>query len=147
MCCAMPVPLVDVTDNPMDLYESTANCYFGAQYSSNRLFGSGQYEEALSQYVLALHLAPDMPLSVELRSICHANSAICFSKLGKYEDAIKECTKALELNPSYMKALLRRAEAHEKLEHLMRLLRYEKILELDPSNDQAKKTIHRWGRC
>lgn len=36
---------------------------------------------------------------------------------GKYEDAIKECTKALELNPSYMKALLRRAEAHEKLEH------------------------------
>ena len=36
---------------------------------------------------------------------------------GKYEDTIKECTKALELNPSYIKALLRRAEAHEKLEH------------------------------
>lgn len=36
---------------------------------------------------------------------------------GKYEDSIKECTKALELNPSYKKALLRRAEAHEKLEH------------------------------
>ena len=35
----------------------------------------------------------------------------------KFEDAIKECTKALELNPSYMKALTRRAEAHEKLEH------------------------------
>lgn len=36
---------------------------------------------------------------------------------GKYEDSIKECTKALELNSSYKKALLRRAEAHEKLEH------------------------------
>lgn len=36
---------------------------------------------------------------------------------GKYEDSIKECTKALDLNPSYMKALLRRADAHEKLEH------------------------------
>lgn len=35
----------------------------------------------------------------------------------KIEDAIKECTKALELNPTYMKALTRRAEAHEKLEH------------------------------
>ncbi|KAI5312435.1 hypothetical protein L3X38_041608 [Prunus dulcis] len=112
----------------------------------NRLFGSGQYEEALSQYVLALHLAPDMPLSVELRSICHANSAICFSKLGKYEDAIKECTKALGLNPSYMKALLRRAEAHEKLEHFDEAIAdMKKILELDPSNDQAKKTIHRLG--
>lgn len=36
---------------------------------------------------------------------------------GKYEDTIKECTKALELNPSYLKALVRRGEAHEKLEH------------------------------
>uniref|UniRef100_K4AH28 Uncharacterized protein n=1 Tax=Setaria italica TaxID=4555 RepID=K4AH28_SETIT len=36
---------------------------------------------------------------------------------GKHDKAIKECTKALELNPSYLKALLRRAEAHEKLEH------------------------------
>ena len=36
---------------------------------------------------------------------------------GKYEDAIKDCTNALELNPNYVKALLRRGEAHEKLEH------------------------------
>ncbi|CAN6547306.1 unnamed protein product [Malus baccata var. baccata] len=56
----------------------------------NRLFGSGQYQEALTQYELALHLAPDMPPSVELRSICHLNSAVCFSKLAK-----KECCKAL----------------------------------------------------
>jgi len=36
---------------------------------------------------------------------------------GKCEETIKECTKALELNPTYNKALVRRAEAHEKLEH------------------------------
>lgn len=35
---------------------------------------------------------------------------------GKYESTIKECTKALELNPVYVKALIRRGEAHEKLE-------------------------------
>lgn len=35
---------------------------------------------------------------------------------GRYEETVKECTKALELNPTYMKALLRRAEAREKLE-------------------------------
>ncbi|KAL6203166.1 hypothetical protein ACLB2K_026869 [Fragaria x ananassa] len=110
----------------------------------NGLFGNGQYEEALSQYDLALQLAPDMPSSVELRSICHSNRAICFSKLGKYEDAVKECTKAVELNPSYLKALIRRAEAHEKLEHFEEAITdMKKILELDPSNDQARKAIRR----
>lgn len=40
-----------------------------------------------------------------------------YGSQGKYEDSIKECTKALDLNPVYKKVLLRRAEAHEKLEH------------------------------
>lgn len=35
---------------------------------------------------------------------------------GKFEETIKECTKAIELNSTYIKALLRRAEAREKLE-------------------------------
>lgn len=39
-----------------------------------------------------------------------------FDVQGKHEETIKECTKALELNPTYLKALLRRAEAREKLE-------------------------------
>lgn len=113
---------------------------------------------------------------------------------GKYEDTIKECTKAIELNPSYMKALVRRGEAHEKLEHFEEAIAgklwfskhsyYHKlyyftcsiasylllrpldapfslsllffhlflfflaedlktILELDPSNEQAKRSIFR----
>ncbi|KAL6208604.1 hypothetical protein ACLB2K_019553 [Fragaria x ananassa] len=83
----------------------------------NGLFGSGQYEEALSHYELAFQLAPDMPSSVELCSICHSNRAICFSKLGKYEDALEHFEEAI----TDMK----------------------KILELDPSNDQARKAIRR----
>ncbi|KAM3714447.1 hypothetical protein ACB098_01G335700 [Castanea mollissima] len=88
-----------------------------AKLEGNKLFGDGQFEEALSQYELALQVAPDIPSSSELRSICHANRAICYTKLGKYDQTIKECTKSLELNPTYMKSLVRRGEAHEKLEH------------------------------
>ncbi|GKV18145.1 hypothetical protein SLEP1_g28567 [Rubroshorea leprosula] len=63
-------------------------------------------------------------------------------KQGKYNETIKECTKALELNPSYIKALVRRGEAHEKLEHYEEaIVDMKKILELDPSNDQARKAI------
>lgn len=115
-----------------------------AKMEGNKLFGNGLYEEALSKYELSLHFAQESPESLELRSICHSNRAICYLKLCKYAEAIKECTKAIELNPSYTKALVRRAEAHEKLEHFEEALDdLKKILELDPSNDQARRGIRR----
>ncbi|XP_057472830.1 uncharacterized protein LOC130761087 [Actinidia eriantha] len=125
--------------------ESTLKALEEANYAKlegNRLFRAGQYEEALSQYGLALQVAPDMPSSVEMLSMCHANRALCFLKLGKYEDTIKYCTKALELNPNYVKALLRRGEAHEKLEHFEEAIAdLKKVVELDPSDVQARRTI------
>ncbi|KAH1219364.1 Tetratricopeptide repeat protein 1 [Glycine max] len=111
-----------------------------AKVEGNKLFGDGKYEEPLSQYELALQVAPNMPSSVKIRSICHSNSGVCFLKLGKYDNTNKECTKALELNPVYVKALVRRGEAHESLSILKRPLL---ILEIVPSNDQARKTIRR----
>ncbi|KAL4302237.1 hypothetical protein GQ457_10G005030 [Hibiscus cannabinus] len=115
-----------------------------AKIEGNKLFGNGQYEEALLQYEIALQVTADMPTAVEIRSICHSNRAVCYLKLGRYEETIKECTKALELNPSYVKALVRRGEAHEKLEHFEEAISdMKKILELDPSNHQAMKTIYR----
>ncbi|RZC69728.1 hypothetical protein C5167_032873 [Papaver somniferum] len=63
---------------------------------------------------------------------------------GRYEETIKECNKALELNPAYMKALIRRGEAHEKLEHFEEaVIDMKKIVELDPSNNQARRSIVR----
>ncbi|QCE11626.1 G protein-coupled receptor [Vigna unguiculata] len=115
-----------------------------AKLEGNKLFVDGKYEEALSQYEVALQVAPDTPSSVDIRSICHSNRGVCFLKLGKYDDTIKECTKALELNPVYVKAFVRRGEAHEKLEHFEEAIAdMKKILEIDPSNDQARKTIRR----
>ncbi|KAL8223113.1 hypothetical protein R6Q57_020512 [Mikania cordata] len=110
----------------------------------NKLFGDGLYEEALLKYDYAIQLAPEMSSSSEIRSICHNNRATCFFKLGKYGDTVKECTKALELNPSYMKALIRRGEAHEKLENYDEAISdMKKILELDPSNYQSRRSIVR----
>ncbi|KAL0660076.1 hypothetical protein Bca4012_080661 [Brassica carinata] len=115
-----------------------------AKVEGNSLFVNGLYEEALSKYALALELVQEFPDCTELRSICHLNRGVCLLKLGKYEETIKECTKALELNPTYFKALVRRAEAHEKLEHFEEAVAdLKKILEIDPSNDQARKGIRR----
>uniref|UniRef100_A0A7C9EMM7 Uncharacterized protein n=1 Tax=Opuntia streptacantha TaxID=393608 RepID=A0A7C9EMM7_OPUST len=115
-----------------------------AKVEGNALFKEGLYEDALTKYEFALQVAPEIPSSMELRSICHANRAICFLKLGKYSETVKECTKALELNPSYVKALVRRGEALEKLERYDEAIAdMKKILELDPSNDQARRNIVR----
>ncbi|XP_076931532.1 uncharacterized protein LOC143596707 [Bidens hawaiensis] len=115
-----------------------------AKVEGNKLFGEGLYEEALLKYDYAIQFAPEMPSSSEIRSICHNNRATCFFKLGKYEDTVKECSKALELNPTYLKALIRRGEAHEKLENYDEAIAdMKKILELDPSNNQCRRTIFR----
>ncbi|KAK2646455.1 hypothetical protein Ddye_021650 [Dipteronia dyeriana] len=114
-----------------------------AKLEANRLFVEGKYEEALVKYEVALGVASG-PETNELRSVCHSNRGICFFKLEKYEDTIRECTKALELNPTYMKALVKRGEAYEKCEKLEEaIVDMKKILELDPSNDQARRAIIR----
>ena len=56
-----------------------------------------------------------------------------------HESAIRDCSKALDLHPHYMKALMRRAELYEKTEKLDEALTdYQKILELDPSQHSAR---------
>jgi len=52
-----------------------------AKLEGNKLFVDGKYEEALSQYEVALQVAPDTPSSVDIRSICHSNRGVCFLKL------------------------------------------------------------------
>ncbi|GAB2215753.1 hypothetical protein Droror1_Dr00020151 [Drosera rotundifolia] len=115
-----------------------------AKTDGNLLFKNAQYEDALLKYELALQLAPEIPLSNELCAMCYANRGICYLKLGKYEETIKECTKAIELNPAYIKALLRRAYAYERLECFEDAVGdYKEILELEPSNNEARSNIPR----
>lgn len=49
------------------------------------------------------------------RAVYHANMAACHIKLKEYQLAIEGCSAALELDPSYMRALQRKAQAEELL--------------------------------
>ncbi len=55
------------------------------------------------------------PAGGRLHAVLHFNRAACFSAMGRHEDAIKESSHALEIHPTYMKAILRRAKCHAKV--------------------------------
>ena len=52
------------------------------------------------------------------RAVYHANLAACHLRTRHFEDAVQDSTAALELEPDYIKALLRRAAAYEELDDL-----------------------------
>lgn len=103
----------------------------------NELFRDGSYKMAIRTYSRALRTCPlKYPKD---RAIMYSNRAACKMRLEEFEDSVKDCTKALELHPHYMKALMRRAELYEKTEKLDEALAdYQKILELDPSQHTAR---------
>lgn len=58
------------------------------------------------------------------------------------EKAVIDCTKAIELNPPYVKALQRRAKLHEELDQLDRALEdYKELNKLEPNNPEAKAAL------
>ena len=69
-----------------------------------------------AKYEEALQTAPEA--STKQRAVYYANLAACHLKCKQFEDAVQDSTAALELDPSYVKALMRRSAAYEELDDL-----------------------------
>uniref|UniRef100_A0A8C7QKJ8 Tetratricopeptide repeat domain 1 n=1 Tax=Oncorhynchus mykiss TaxID=8022 RepID=A0A8C7QKJ8_ONCMY len=104
----------------------------------NSQFKSGEHTEAEESYTAALGVCP-VCYSKE-RAILFSNRAAARLHLDKNEKAIADCTKAIELNPNYMRAILRRAELYEKTDKLDEALEdYKAALEKDPNLPAARE--------
>ncbi|XP_076362377.1 tetratricopeptide repeat protein 1-like [Tachypleus tridentatus] len=104
----------------------------------NEKFRDKQYLEAIKLYSKALQICP-LSFTKE-RSTMYSNRAACRAKLEQNEEAISDCTKALDLNPSYLKAILRRAQLHKTSEKLDEALTdYQQVLEIDPNILEARE--------
>ncbi|XP_003225261.1 tetratricopeptide repeat protein 1 [Anolis carolinensis] len=111
----------------------------------NEQFKKGDYKEAEDSYSKALQVCPASCKTD--RSILYSNRAAARIKQDKKDIAISDCSKALELNPNYIKALLRRAELYEKTDKLDEALEdYKNLLEKDPSIHQAREACMRLPR-
>ncbi|NWI33602.1 TTC1 protein, partial [Sula dactylatra] len=108
----------------------------------NEQFKKGDYGEAEDSYTKALQICP--ACFQKDRAILFSNRAAAKMKQDKMEAALSDCSKAVELDPNYIRALLRRAELYEKTEKLDEALEdYKAVLEKDPSVHQAREACMR----
>ncbi|KZC12690.1 PREDICTED: tetratricopeptide repeat protein 1 [Dufourea novaeangliae] len=113
--------------------------------NGNDLFKSGEYIEAISMYTRGIQTCP-LAYSKE-RSILYANRAAAKLKCLEKESAILDCTKAIELNPGYVKALVRRGQLYEEVEKLDEALEdFKKVYSLDPTHTEAYHEVCRLPR-
>ncbi|PNF39669.1 Tetratricopeptide repeat protein 1 [Cryptotermes secundus] len=108
----------------------------------NEQFKAGNYRDSAQSYTLALRTCP---LAFDKdRAVMYSNRAATKVKLGLKPSAIEDCSKAIELNPVYLKAYFRRAQLYEEVEKLDEALAdYKKVLELDPLHREALYTSRR----
>lgn len=77
-------------------------------------------------------------------AVYHANRAASLLHLGRYGEVIEDCDISLLLNPTYVKAYLRRSTAHERVEDTESALKdAQKALQLEPTNAAARKNVAR----
>lgn len=110
--------------------------------TGNVQFKNQEFREAAFTYTDALRTCP-LAFPKE-RAVLYANRAAAKIKLELTESAIEDCTKAIELQPDYVKALLRRAQLYESSEKLDEALAdYKRVVELDPSHTESLSACHR----
>ncbi|GLB45501.1 putative rna polymerase ii-associated protein 3 [Lyophyllum shimeji] len=101
----------------------------------NAAFKSGDYPTAIGHYTAAI-LADNKDYTLPL------NRAAAYLKLGKNEDAERDCTAVLNLNAMNAKALFRRGQARVGMGKLDEALSdLSQALKREPANDAIKQEL------
>ena len=78
----------------------------------------------------------------ELKLAHFSNLAMCHVKLENYEKARDNCTRAIAMDPSNVKALFRRGKCHSHLGALDEAKRdFEHVLAREPENRDARRGL------
>jgi len=105
----------------------------------NTAFKAGNLDEAYKLYSEALLIDP---CNRSTNAKLHFNRATVAAKLKKTGECLADCDKALELDPNYTKAALRRAKCYMETEQYEEAIRdYERILKSDKSNMEYRQLL------
>jgi tetratricopeptide (TPR) repeat protein len=103
----------------------------------NVYYKDGNIEEAIIKWSKGIELFEFDKLNKNVSAL-YANRAAGNYKLSQYELVIEDCKKALEIDPNYCKAALRRCEAYEKLEkYAEAILDIDLLIKIDSNNSKT----------
>lgn len=105
--------------------------------AGNKAYGSKDYERAIDLYGQAILCKSD--------PVFYSNRAACYNAKSDWEKVIEDTTAAINLDPEYVKALNRRANAYEQSEKYSEaLLDYTASCIIDGfRNDQSAQAVER----
>ncbi|XP_007020378.2 PREDICTED: uncharacterized protein LOC18593209 [Theobroma cacao] len=109
----------------------------------NNKFQNKDYVAALQHYDNALRLIPKTHPD---RAVFHSNRAACLMQMKPidYDTVIAECTMALQVQPCFVRALLRRARAFEAIgKYEMAMQDVQLLLGDDPNHKDALEIVRR----
>lgn len=72
------------------------------------------FEDAIKKYTECLDQLPDKRSQLAVK--CYSNRSACYKQLSNFDATVEDTTAVLEVEPSNVKALIRRAQAFEAIE-------------------------------
>jgi len=105
----------------------------------NAAFQSGRALDAINAYTEALDIDK---LNKEFNSTLYSNRAAAYMKLKRWQEALTDCTRCLELKPSFVKAKVRRAQCCLELKQYDEAIRYyDALCKSDPENAEYRSQL------
>eukprot|EP01059_Diplonema_ambulator_P037496 TRINITY_DN9948_c0_g1_i1.p1 TRINITY_DN9948_c0_g1~~TRINITY_DN9948_c0_g1_i1.p1 ORF type:complete len:402 (+),score=163.46 TRINITY_DN9948_c0_g1_i1:171-1208(+) len=108
---------------------------------ANELFKAGKFEEAEEKYSEVLLVDP---ANRKLNSVIYNNRAAARKQLKKYEEAERDCTKAIEADEYFTKAYLRRSRIREEMERWDDAVKdMQAAAEMDQKYEEDLRTLNK----
>lgn len=102
----------------------------------NEAFTRGKYQLAYDTYTEALTIDPRNKSTNA--KLCYNRALVC-SKLNQTEKAIEDCSQAVELDSTYLKAYIKRARCYMETEKFEEAVRdFEKVCKMDRSREYRR---------
>jgi len=101
---------------------------------ANELLKERKWQEAIDEYTIALKYAEN--------AVIYANRAVPYGKLSKFEEAINDCKKSIDLDPHYIKGHMRLGYMYfQSKDYKNAVLAYKQGLVYDPNNETLKNDL------